>query len=98
MSSELLVPSASCNFHCGKAEHHYNSSLSSTYVANGNYSNVLWAAINYSSHLSRDVVRMGGVETADQMFEEWTSAVAYSVEAWEYGYHGIIGLTPPWRP
>lgn len=97
MSSELLVPSASCNFHCHQAEHRYNSSLSSTYVANGSYSNVRWAAINYSGYLSRDVVRIGGVETADQMFEEWTSAMAYSIGAWDYGYDGIIGLAPPWR-
>jgi len=98
MSSELLVPSASCNYHCHEAKHRYNSSLSSTYVANGSYSNVKWATINYSGYLSRDVARIGGVEATDQMFEEWTSAMAYSIGAWEYGYDGIIGLAPPWRP
>jgi saccharopepsin len=98
MSSELLVPSASCDYRCDETKHHYNSSLSSTYLANGSYSNVRWALINYSGYLSRDVVRIGSVKTADQMFEEWTSAKAYLVGAWEYGYDGIIGLAPPWRP
>jgi hypothetical protein len=98
MSSELLVPSVSCNYFCASPEHRYNSSLSSTYVANGSYSNVQWAAINYSGYLSRDVVRIGGVEAADRMFEEWTSAAVYSVGSWKYGYDGIIGLAPPWRP
>ena len=74
----------------------YNSSLSSTYHANGSFSSIIWAEIQYNGFISEDTVRLGDLSIPNQVFEEFTDAYAVSILAWRTGYDGAMGLSPPW--
>lgn len=82
-SSNLWVPGSGC-FDCGDHPK-YNSSLSTSYVANG----TSWHSKRVSGHLSTDTVSVGDVQVTQQVFAEATDVSILG----EYGpYDGILGM------
>ncbi|XP_039967135.1 lysosomal aspartic protease-like [Bactrocera tryoni] len=71
-SSNLWVPSATCptsNAAC-QAHNKYNSSASSTYVANGESFSIEYGSGSLSGFLSQDTVRVAGLTIQNQVFAE----------------------------
>ncbi|CAD7002399.1 lysosomal aspartic protease-like [Ceratitis capitata] len=71
-SSNLWVPSATCptsNEAC-QLHNKYNSSASSTYVANGEAFSIEYGSGSLSGFLSQDTVRVAGLTISNQVFAE----------------------------
>jgi len=71
-SSNLWVPSSKCptsNEACQK-HHKYNSSQSSTYVANGTAFSIQYGTGSLTGFISQDVMSIGGLDIKDQSFAE----------------------------
>lgn len=93
--TDLFVPSSKCPER-GCIEYHatYNSSNSSTHVANGTKIERHYAGMYTSGIISEDVVHLAGLEVKGQQFEEATHL--HPVPGyWDFAYDGVLGLAPP---
>lgn len=89
-SSNLWVPSTNCSS-CG-LHPRYNSSASSSYVANGEAWSILYGSGPVSGFLDNDVVTAGGIEVQNVEFAEVTDASGLGL-AYEIGaFDGILGM------
>jgi len=94
-SSNLWVPSSKCkptDIACNLHDR-YNSSQSSTYVANGTHFDIEYGSGAVSGFLSTDVLSIGGLQVKGQTFAEINSelGIAFIVGAFD----GILGLGFP---
>jgi hypothetical protein len=93
-SSNLWVPSIKCGSNCGKHAE-YDSSKSSTYVANGTVFNIEYGSGPVSGFISQDSVTIGDITVKNQLFAEITDVkglgIAYSLGKFD----GILGLAFP---
>jgi len=89
-SSNLWIPSKKCT-NCG-LHPKYDSSKSSSYVANGTVFNIQYGSGPVSGSLSGDIVTWGGLKVKSQLFAEVTDVsglgMAYSVGKFD----GILGM------
>lgn len=93
-SSNLWVPSAQCGLSC-LLKPRYQSSESSTYVANGSSFAIMYGSGPVSGFVSQDTVTVGDVAVQGQLFAQITNAsglgLAYAIGAFD----GILGLAWP---
>lgn len=90
-SSNLWVPSSKCYFSIACYFHSkYKSSLSSTYIKNGNSCEIHYGSGSISGFLSQDNVQVGGLVVKDQVFIEVTKEGSLSFVLGKFD--GILGL------
>ncbi|XP_011196141.2 lysosomal aspartic protease-like [Zeugodacus cucurbitae] len=91
-SANLWVPSVTCpisNFVC-HIHKQYNSSASSTYVANDERFSIHYMAGSMSGFLSQDTVRIAGLAIKDQIFAE---AMLEPGDSFVYSnFDGLMGM------
>ncbi|CUG89429.1 aspartate protease, putative [Bodo saltans] len=93
-SSNLWIPAKTCGASC-LLKPRYDSSASSTYVANGTAFNIMYGSGPVSGFESNDVVNLGDQQVTSQVFAQITNAsglgLAFDVAPWD----GIMGLAWP---
>lgn len=93
-SSDLWVAGAKCDDSCGRHAK-YDSSKSSTYVANGTIFHIEYGSGPVSGYESNDVITTGGLTAVNQVFAEVTDASGLGA-AFSLGkFDGILGLAFP---
>ena len=98
-TGDFIIPSATCGgYECDERQekHPYNSSMSSTYDANGTSATSTWAGYEYDGFLSQDTIHFGNLDLGNLTFEEWTTASCIDPVCINRGYDGVLGLAPPW--
>lgn len=93
-SSDLWVASSNCDSSCGRHPT-YDSSASSTYVANGTAFNIEYGSGPVSGYDSQDVLDMGGLQVQNQIFAEVTDASGLGAGYLLGKFDGILGLAFP---
>ena len=89
-SSNLWVPSSSCNSAACFLHHTYNSGLSTSYVANGETIDIDYGSGSASGYMSTDTVSFGGISVDSVPFAEMTDLGGISFVASKFD--GILGL------
>jgi len=90
-SSNLWIPSKTCGSNCG-LHPEYDSSKSTTYIANGTTFAIQYGSGPVSGFLSIDDVNFGGLLIQDQMFAEINDVSGLGL-AYSFGkFDGILGL------
>ena len=89
-SSNLWVPSSTCNSVACFLHSTYNSGLSSTYVANGETIDIEYGSGSASGYMSTDTVTFGGLAIESVPFAEMTDLGGVSFIASKFD--GILGL------
>jgi cathepsin D len=89
-SSNLWVPSSTCNSVACFLHSTYNSGLSSTYVANGETIDIEYGSGSASGYMSQDTVNFGGINIQNVPFAEMTDLGGVSFIASKFD--GILGL------
>jgi hypothetical protein len=93
-SSDLWVAGSKCDSSCGRHAK-FDSSKSSTYVANGTTFHIEYGSGPVSGYESQDVAVAGGLKVQNQIFAEVTDASGLGA-AFELGkFDGIAGLAFP---
>jgi len=93
-SADLWVAGSKCDSSCGRHAK-YDSSKSSTYVANGTIFHIEYGSGPVSGYVSQDVASAGGLQVQNQIFAEVTDASGLGA-AFELGkFDGIAGLAFP---
>ena len=92
-SSNLWVPSSSCNSVACLVHSTYNAGLSSTYVANGTAIAIQYGSGSASGFMSMDTVNFAGIQIPNVPFAEMTDVPGISFVATKSD--GILGLA--WR-
>jgi hypothetical protein len=90
-SSNLWIPSISCGQSCLPLPE-YNSSASSTYVANGTQFSIQYGSGAVSGIISQDSINFGGLNIQNQQFAEVSSVAGMGQGFNEGGVAGILGL------
>ncbi|XP_041456565.1 lysosomal aspartic protease-like [Lytechinus variegatus] len=94
-SADLWVPSVKCGFldvAC-RFHHKYDSSKSSTYVANGTKWSLQYGSGACSGFVSEDTIQLGGLKAKSQSFGEATAEPGLTFIAAKFD--GILGLGYP---
>jgi len=90
-SADLWVASSQCDSSCGRHAK-YDSSKSSTYVANGTSFDIMYGSGPVSGFQSIDTLDMGGLIVKSQEFAEVTNAEGLGA-AYKMGkFDGILGM------
>ena len=90
-SADLWVASSQCDSSCGRHAK-YDSSKSSTYVANGTSFDIMYGSGPVSGFQSIDTLDMGGLIVKSQEFAEVTNAEGLGA-AYKLGkFDGILGM------
>lgn len=93
-SSDLWVAGSSCDSSCGRHPE-YDSSKSSTYVANGTSFDIMYGSGPVSGYQSVDTLNLGGLTVKSQEFAEVTNAAGLGA-AYKLGkFDGILGMAFP---
>jgi hypothetical protein len=93
-SADLWVASINCDDSCGR-HNKYDSSKSSTYIANGTTFHIEYGSGPVSGYESVDALNMGGLVVKDQIFAEVTDVSGLGA-AYKMGkFDGILGLAFP---
>lgn len=93
-SSDLWVASSTCDSSCGR-HNKYDSSKSSTYVANGTTFHIEYGSGPVSGFESGDLLATGGLEVQNQVFAECNDVSGLGA-AYKLGkFDGILGLAFP---
>jgi hypothetical protein len=93
-SSDLWIPSASCDKSCA-SKSKYTASKSSTYVANGTVFDIEYGSGPVSGYQSKDTVALGGLTLLNQEFAEVTDASGLGAAFAAGKFDGILGLGWP---
>jgi len=90
-SSNLWVPSKSCGLGCG-LHPEYDSTQSSTYVANGTAFEIMYGSGPVSGFLSEDTINVGGLQVTGQTFAEINVTTGLGLGYMLGKFDGILGL------
>ncbi|CAD7092991.1 unnamed protein product [Hermetia illucens] len=88
-SSNLWVPSSSCMSTACQNHDTYDSSQSSTYVANGEPFQIQYGTGSLTGYLSQDSVTVAGMTVNNQVFAEATSLASFFKNT---QFDGVLGL------
>lgn len=90
-SSNLWIPSSNCNKTDAACLVHaeYNSSASTTYVANGEFFEIMYGSGALTGYVSQDVVTVSGLTIQNQVFAEATNPGPNFITT---AFDGIFGL------
>jgi len=91
-SSNLWVPSAKCTQIPCYLHHKYDSSKSSTYVANGTVFNIEYGSGPVAGFLSVDTVGVADISVTNQMFAEITDVTGLGLAFAIGHFDGILGM------
>lgn len=90
-SADLWVAGSGCDDSCGRHAK-YDSSKSSTYIANGTSFDIMYGSGPVSGYQSIDTLDMGGLQIQNQEFAEVTNAEGLGA-AYKMGkFDGILGM------
>jgi hypothetical protein len=90
-SADLWVAGSGCDSSCGRHAK-YDSSKSSTYIANGISFDIMYGSGPVSGYQSIDTLNMGGLQISNQEFAEVTNAEGLGA-AYKMGkFDGILGM------
>ena len=90
-SADLWVAGSGCDSSCGRHAE-YDSSKSSTYIANGTSFDIMYGSGPVSGFQSIDTLDMGGLQVQNQEFAEVTNAEGLGA-AYKMGkFDGILGM------
>jgi hypothetical protein len=90
-SADLWVAGSGCDSSCGRHAK-YDSSKSSTYIANGTSFDIMYGSGPVSGYQSIDTLNMGGLQISNQEFAEVTNAEGLGA-AYKMGkFDGILGM------
>ena len=90
-SADLWVAGSGCDSSCGRHAE-YDSSKSSTYIANGTSFDIMYGSGPVSGYQSIDTLDMGGLQVQNQEFAEVTNAEGLGA-AYKMGkFDGILGM------
>eukprot|EP00604_Paraphysomonas_vestita_P002846 CAMPEP_0174818354 /NCGR_PEP_ID=MMETSP1107-20130205/1018_1 /TAXON_ID=36770 /ORGANISM="Paraphysomonas vestita, Strain GFlagA" /LENGTH=362 /DNA_ID=CAMNT_0016030085 /DNA_START=105 /DNA_END=1193 /DNA_ORIENTATION=+ len=93
-SADLWVASSNCDSSCGR-HNKYDSTKSSTFIANGTTFHIEYGSGPVSGYESVDTLNMGGLIVHDQIFAEVTDVSGLGA-AYKMGkFDGILGLAFP---
>ncbi|KAI9795596.1 MAG: Vacuolar protease A [Piccolia ochrophora] len=92
--ADLFIPSV----HCEDAKYcngylKYNSTASTTSAPNGTNTTIQYGAMWTQGYLTKDTVYFAGLEIKEQLFEEATVMLEWSM-FWDHAYDGVVGLSP----
>jgi saccharopepsin len=90
-SSNLWVPSSTCGISC-YLKPRYQSTASSTYVANGTIFQILYGSGPVSGFISQDTVVVGNITVTNQGFAQVTNASGLGLAFAIGQFDGILGL------
>lgn len=90
-SADLWVAGVGCDSSCGRHAE-YDSSKSSTYVANGTAFDIMYGSGPVSGYQSFDTLSMGGLVVQNQEFAEVTNAEGLGAAYLMGKFDGILGL------
>ncbi|KAF2656755.1 acid protease [Lophiostoma macrostomum CBS 122681] len=77
--------------------HRYNSSLSKTYQFNGTSASDWYWGISYYGLVVEDTVGVGDLTIRNVTFNAYNTSRIHYPLAWEVGFDGGLGLSPPWH-
>jgi hypothetical protein len=90
-SSNLWIPGKSCGLNCG-LHPQYDSTKSTTYVANGTTFAIQYGSGPVSGFLSEDSVNVGGLEVQGQTFAEINVVSGLGLGYMLGKFDGILGM------
>lgn len=92
-SSDFWVPSVSCRARACRGKHLYNAAASSSHQAMNQPFSIQYGTGAVSGSLSKDTVRIGGIEAREQVFAEVTSSPGSEFN--DTPFDGICGMAYP---
>ncbi|KAI9861439.1 MAG: Vacuolar protease A [Trichoglossum hirsutum] len=92
--SDLFVPSSRCRSEACMGHYNYDSSWSSTYLANNTRTRLRYTGLRAEGHMSQDTLYVAGLEIRNQLFHELSIVKRDPTVLWTPDFDAVLGLAP----